>query len=96
MAKSAEPFRTAPNMAMEYPEELYAGNLRVYAFSPSGKLLASGSQDRTIRLWEPVTGKLIRVFEGHRDLVTRVAFLPDGKSIASASGDRSIRLWDIK
>ncbi|MDE0427260.1 MAG: cohesin domain-containing protein [Candidatus Poribacteria bacterium] len=64
------------------------------AFSPDGKMLASGG-DRTIKLWNAVTGSLIRRLIGHKYQVYSVAFSPDGKILASGSQDDTIKLWDI-
>jgi parallel beta-helix repeat protein len=65
------------------------------AFSPDGRLLASGSYDATIKLWEVATGSLVRILTGHTGGVESVAFSPDGRLLASGSGDKTIRLWDI-
>ncbi len=64
------------------------------AFSPDGRHLASGGRDSTIRMWDVVTGKVVRTLQGHTDSVTCVVFHPDGRQLASASEDGTIKLWD--
>ncbi|CAG8910142.1 unnamed protein product, partial [Penicillium egyptiacum] len=70
------------------------GWVRSVAFSPDGRLLASGSDDETVRLWDPATGALQQTLEGHSDSVLSVAFSPDGRLLASGSDDETVRLWD--
>ncbi|AFZ00136.1 serine/threonine-protein kinase [Calothrix sp. PCC 6303] len=65
------------------------------AVSPDGKTLASGSQDKTIKLWNLVTGEQIRTITGHSDLVWSVAISPDSQTLASSSRDKTIKLWNL-
>ncbi len=65
------------------------------AFNLDGKILASGSRDNTIKLWDVTSGKNIATLKGHSDAVYSVAFSRDGKTLASASEDKTIGLWDV-
>ncbi|PWI65088.1 hypothetical protein PCL_07387 [Purpureocillium lilacinum] len=64
------------------------------AFSTDGKLLASASFDRTVKVWDAATGDIVRTLEAHSYHVRSVAFSPDGKLLASASDDRTLKVWD--
>ncbi len=87
------------------PQDLYAkwdvldtlkghtDNVNSVAFSADGQILASGSHDGTVILWDPLTGKKIKTLTGHNDSVYSVAFNSDGL-LASASLDGTIILWD--
>lgn len=66
------------------------------AFSPNGQILASGSADRTIKLWNPRTGKLIKTLQGHRSWVWGIAISPDHKFLASGSYDHTVKVWDLE
>ncbi|MCB0173098.1 MAG: hypothetical protein KDJ97_21405 [Anaerolineae bacterium] len=69
--------------------------INAIAFSPNGQILASGSSDHTIRLWDMHTGQLHHILQGHRHWVLSVAFSPDGQILVSGSGDGIIKLWDV-
>ncbi|MDM9385148.1 NB-ARC domain-containing protein [Chlorogloeopsis sp. ULAP01] len=83
----------------------YTNQVLSVAFSPipptplhkggEGGILASGSHDHTVRLWDVSTGVVLKTIQGHTNWVYSVAFSPQGNLLVSGSGDRTIKLWDI-
>jgi sugar lactone lactonase YvrE len=76
----------------------HEGYVSSVAFSPDGRLLATGSYDRTARLWEVASGREITALRGHKGFVSfvlSVAFSPDGRLLATGSVDRTARLWEV-
>ena len=66
-------------------------------YSPDGQHIISGSEDRTIRIWDAETGAPVGdPLEGHTDSVWSVAYSPDGQHIVSGSDDSTIRTWDAE
>jgi WD40 repeat protein len=66
------------------------------AFSPDDRILVSGCYDKTVRVWDLITGGLIKIMIGHKGVVTSVAISRNGKTLITASADNTVRLWDIR
>jgi hypothetical protein len=66
------------------------------AISADGKILVSGSKDKTVRVWNLRTGDLIHNLRGHQGTIKAITLHPDGRTIISGSEDKTIKLWDLK
>jgi len=73
----------------------HGGAVLSVAFAPDRRILATGSDDRSVRLWDLPSGKQVIVLTGHTDAVCSVAFAPDGRTLATGSYDQSARIWEI-
>jgi WD40 repeat protein len=71
------------------------GGVHSVAFSPDGKLLATGDSYGELRLYQVVDGKQLLVCTGHKDWLWCVAFSPNGNILASSGKDQTIKLWDV-
>ncbi|KAK4116056.1 NWD1 protein, partial [Canariomyces notabilis] len=65
--------------------EGHSGPVWSVAFSPNSKLVASGSDDKTVKMWDAATGTCMQTLAGHSGLVSSVTFSPDSKLVASGS-----------
>ena len=81
----------------EAPPKGHIGNVTCLAFDPTGRFLASGSFDSTIRFWDVANRATLAVLRGHAQgtAVNSLAFTPDGTRLFSGSGDGRVILWDV-
>src|SRR3954447_16498816 len=74
----------------------HVGPILSIAYSPDGKIIATGSKDATVKLWDQETGRELRTLIGHIGAVSAIAFSPDGRMIASAGADFVTKIWDVR
>ncbi|KAH8822174.1 hypothetical protein DL96DRAFT_344811 [Flagelloscypha sp. PMI_526] len=74
----------------------HTDSVRSVAFSPNGKKIVSGSQDRTVCIWDAESGQMLQQLNGHGGYVLSVAFSSDGARIVSGSSDNNIGIWDVE
>jgi glucose repression regulatory protein TUP1 len=70
--------------------------IRSVCFSPDAKYLATGAEDKVIRVWDIQSGKIKTSFTGHEQDIYSLDYSRNGRFIASGSGDRTVRLWDVE
>lgn len=73
--------------------EGHTDDISSIVYSPDGTMLASGSDDHTVRLWRIEDGTWLKTLKGHSENIAKVAFAPDGRTLASSSWDSTIRIW---
>ena len=66
------------------------------SFSPDGRLIVSGSSDKTVRIWKVHTGAELVILRGHEEFVGGVAFAPNQRELVSGGGDKTLRIWNLE
>ncbi|KAL6925989.1 hypothetical protein ACO0SA_000599 [Hanseniaspora valbyensis] len=69
--------------------------IRAVCFSPDGTLLANGTEDKVIRIWNLKEQKIVKMLKGHDQDIYSLEFTPDGKKLISGSGDKTVRVWNL-
>jgi WD40 repeat protein len=86
----------AARLATSYVFDAHESDVFTVAWSPNGRLLASGGRDQTVQVWDVETGDLVMLYEGHKDAVYAVAWSPDSTTIASGGRDQTVQVWDVE
>ena len=73
----------------------HSATIEAVAWSPSGRFIASGSRDRSIRVWSARSGRCVAEMKAHQGSVFCVAWSPNEKMLASGSEDTTVRIWDV-
>jgi aspartate 1-decarboxylase len=94
LVTKAEEFALVDTLVTGHTDHM--GSVLSVAISPDGHTLVSGSDDKTIKVWNLQSGKLLRTLAGHGGVVFSVAISPDGHTLVSGSGDKTIKVWNLQ
>ena len=72
------------------------GDVVAVKYSPNGQIIASGSEDNTVKLWDVTTGKVVKTLVAHRGYITALDFNAAGDQLVTAAKDNTIRIWDVR
>ncbi len=85
--------RSQPYIAFRL--SVHGSDTRALAWSPDGRTLAAGGQDKIVHLWDVKTRRVLGAWKGHNDVVSALAWSPDGRKLASGSFDNTVRVWEF-
>ena len=94
LLKAVKNTTTVEQVQTEWTVKAHEKDINAMHLSHNNKLIASSSQDRTVKIWNSSNGEEVGVLKGHKRGVWSVRFSPDDKYIATASGDKTIKLWN--
>jgi WD40 repeat protein len=100
-ASPAAPVTPAPTLlrlgTVVYTYKGHSDYATSVAWSPDGKRISSGSDDKTVQVWDAATGGNVFIYKGHTDIVRAVPWSPDArKLIASGSNDQTVQVWQAR
>lgn len=90
--KTGEEFKSKPSNEISSQDDLY---IRAVGFSPCGRFLANGTEDKIIRIWDLKERKLVKMLKGNEQDIYSLKFTSNGKKLVSGSGDKTVRVWDV-
>jgi WD40 repeat protein/uncharacterized caspase-like protein len=74
----------------------HSGDVTGVVFAPDGRTLVSAGYDKTIKVWDTSSGRVLRTLQGHEETIKQIGITPDGQKIVSTSEDETIRIWEAK
>ncbi len=74
----------------------HTGRVESVVFSPDGRLIATGSEDKSVKLWDAATGRDLRTLSGHGESIYHIRFAAGGQALTTISYDQTIRFWDLQ
>ncbi|KAJ2655721.1 U3 small nucleolar RNA-associated protein [Coemansia sp. RSA 1200] len=88
--------KTGPiRLASLYTFQAHDKDINSICISPNNNIFATGSQDKTAKIWDVATGSLLGTLQGHRRGVWNIVFSPVDRVVATTSGDRMVKLWSL-